>query len=273
MDSHNQLAKQFKGFFNTPSLFKKIENFELFLFTDDKPEDIEVSPIPENLVLGKRVELFFQDYTKNSKRYSILAANLQIIENKVTLGELDFLIKDNFQNQNIHVELVYKFYLYDPKITGELQRWIGPNRRDTLMYKIKKLQKKQLPLLHNNATQHYLKELKLSPEEFIQQVCFLGKLYVPVDLYGTHFSEINNNCIVGFWLTLKTFIDRNQQRDVYYLPKKENWLIQPENNDVWISFEDSIVLIEKSLHNRKALLCWKKTSENRFEEFFVVWWS
>ncbi len=275
MDSKKQLIKQYKGFLDTLSLFEKNENFEMFSFPRKKDKDfnkLKLTPIPENLVLGKRVELFFQDSIANSSNHTILAANLQIIENKVTLGELDFLMKDTLNNEFLHVELVYKFYVYDPKIYGELQRWIGPNRRDTLLYKIKKLQNKQLPLLHHNITQQQLKELNLPCKEITQQVCFLGKLFVPVNLYGSHFPKINNDCIVGFWLTLDTFIKRQQENDVYCLPKKENWLIHPENNEEWISFEDSVMLIVNSLQNKKSLLCWKKTPTNSFEQFFIVWW-
>tara|TARA_R110000850_G_scaffold80862_1_gene173515 strand:+ start:60744 stop:61571 length:828 start_codon:yes stop_codon:yes gene_type:complete len=275
MDSNNKLAKQYRGFLDTPPLFKESENFELFSFSGKNNRDfneLELKPIPENLVLGKRVELFFQDAIKNSKSQTILAANLQIIESKVTLGELDFLMKDTLSNEFLHVELVYKFYVYDPKIDGELQRWIGPNRRDTLLYKIKKLKDKQLPLLQNTVTNQYLKELNLPTTEFTQQVCFLGKLYVPIHLYGRHFPKINNSCIAGFWLTLDVFIERHRDDDVYCLPQKENWLIHPEDNDVWISFEDSVKSIEQSLQNKKSLLCWKKTPTNSYEQFFIVWW-
>ncbi|MEX2350020.1 MAG: DUF1853 family protein [Flavobacteriaceae bacterium] len=276
MDSQNQLAKQFKGFLETPSLFEEIENFELFSISEKDTEnftDLSLQPIPNNLVLGKRVELFFQEFVKHSKRYSMLAANLQVIENKITLGELDFLIKDIVDHKFIHVELVNKFYVYDPEISGELKQWIGPNRRDTLLYKISKLQKKQLPLLHNTSTKQYLEQLNLSPEKFIQQVCFLGKLFVPVNLYGTRFPEINNRCIVGYWLTLEAFKERNEQKDVYYLPKKENWLTRPENNNVWVSFEEALVPVEKSLQNKKSLMCWKKTAGGKPEQFFIVWWK
>lgn len=275
MDSKKQLIKQYKGFLNTPSLFEKNENFEMFSFSIKNDKDfneLELTPIPENLVLGKRVELFFKDTIENSLNHSILAANLQVIENKVTLGELDFLIKDTLNNELLHIELVYKFYVYDPKIDDELQRWIGPNRRDTLFYKIKKLQNKQLPLLHHNTAQQHLKELNLTGKEITQQVCFLGKLYVPVNLYGSHFPKINNECIVGFWLTLETFIKRHQVNEIYCLPKKENWLIHPEDNDEWIYFEDSVMLIKNTLKNKRSLLCWKKTTLNDFEQFFIVFW-
>ncbi|GGD94203.1 DUF1853 family protein [Planktosalinus lacus] len=275
MDSNNQLAKQYRGFLDTPALFKENKNFELFSFSGKNKEYIyklELKQIPENLVLGKRVELFFQDAIKNSKSQTILAANLQVIESKVTLGELDFLVKDTLNNRFLHVELVYKFYVYDPKIEGELQRWIGPNRRDTLLYKIQKLKNKQLPLLQNKITQDYLKDMNLPSKEFSQQVCFLGKLYVPIHLYGRYFPKINNSCIVGFWLTLDAFIDRHRDDDVYCLPKKENWLIHPEDNDAWISFADSVNNTKQSLQNKKSLLCWKKTPTNSYEQFFIVWW-
>ncbi len=275
MESKNKLVRQYIGFLDTPALFEESENFELFSFSGKNNEDfnkLELKPIPENLVLGKRVEMFFQEAINNSKNHSILAANIQIIENKITLGELDFIIEDTLSNEFLHVELVYKFYVYDPEIDGELQRWIGPNRRDTLLFKISKLKHKQLPLLQHKITQDYLKELNLSIKEYTQQVCFLGKLYVPVNMYGNQFPEINNDCIVGFWLTLDSFFERHREDDVYCLPKKENWLIHPEDNDAWFSFEDSVILAEKSLQNKKSLLCWKKTSKITYEQFFIVWW-
>lgn len=276
MDSKHQLAKQYKGFLDTPSIFQETENFELFSFSGKNKEgskELKLKPIPENLVLGKRVELFFRECIENSKTHTILAANLQIIESKITLGELDFLLKDIVNDEFLHVELVYKFYIYDPSVEGELQRWIGPNRRDSLSYKIKKLRDKQLPLLQNKITQDYLRELNLSYQEMKQQVCFLGKLYVPIHLFGNHFPEINNECIVGFWLTLDTFIERHQNNDGYCLPKKENWLVHPKNNEAWISFEDAIKHIEHSLQNNKSLLCWKKKSANKYEQFFIIWWE
>jgi hypothetical protein len=275
MDSQNQLAKQYRGFLDTPPLFEEIENFKLFSVSEIKPElfnHLKLSSIPENMVLGKRVELFFHHFIENSKIYDLLAANLQIIENKVTLGELDFLIIDTLLNQFLHLELVYKFYLYDPEIDGELQRWIGPNRRDTLLFKIKKLKNKQLPLLQNTATKPYLNELKVSVKEFVQQVCFLGKLYVPLNLYNSHFPKINNKCIVGFWLTFEAFLNHHHEKDVYCLPTKKNWLLQPEDNTDWVSLNEIMNSIEKSLQNKKSLLCWKKTYNNQFEQFFVVWW-
>jgi len=53
-------------------------------------------------------------------------------------------------NKPIHLEIIYKFYLYDPSIgLTQLDHWIGPNRRDSLVKKLTKLKQKQLPLLYH----------------------------------------------------------------------------------------------------------------------------
>jgi hypothetical protein len=47
-----------------------------------------------------------------------LYENIQVIEDKKTIGEIDFLLKKNTK-QVIHMELAYKFYLFDPSISSE----------------------------------------------------------------------------------------------------------------------------------------------------------
>ena len=62
---------------------------------------------------------------------------VKIIVDKITIGEIDCLIE--YLNKYIHLEIVYKFYLYDEHInTGELDHWIGPNRKDSLVFKLNK---------------------------------------------------------------------------------------------------------------------------------------
>jgi len=274
MDTSNRLLLQFSGFLNTSPVFSEQKVFKLFPFL--KSKNIQITTVlpylPKNLVLGKRVEIFFKSFIENHNDYKTLKANLQIIEEKITIGELDFLLQETHNNQYIHVELVYKFYLYNPEIDEEIHRWIGPNRRDTLFHKIKKLNEKQLPLLYNDTTEKVLKELQLVAKNFQQQVCFLGQLFVPFALYGNKFPEINNQCIVGYWLRLKAFKENHQKEDTYYIPEKEDWLIDPANNEVWFSFETVFAKIEQSLSQNKSPLCWQKTADNTFEKLFVVWW-
>jgi hypothetical protein len=65
-----------------------------------------------------------------------LYENIQVIEDKKTIGEIDFIIEDKNTKQVIHMELAYKFYLFDPSISSEpINNWIGPNRDDSLQEK------------------------------------------------------------------------------------------------------------------------------------------
>ena len=104
--------------------------------------------IPSNIRLGHLVEKIVSELIKSSANYKVLYENIQVIEDKKTIGEIDFIIEDIITKQLIHMELAYKFYLFDPNISSEpINNWIGPNRNDSLKEKLEKLKRKQFPLL------------------------------------------------------------------------------------------------------------------------------
>ncbi|HFU75616.1 MAG TPA: DUF1853 family protein, partial [Arcobacter sp.] len=140
----NNLREQFLGFYQTPFLFNNtITQLQLFEFDLINIDQINFSKlkIKQKLPLGKRVEQFFQFYLSHSKRYNIIKQNIQIIHNKNTIGEIDFILYDKLKMKTIHLELVYKFYLYDSTFNDGFHGYIGPNRDDTLVKKITKLKK------------------------------------------------------------------------------------------------------------------------------------
>ena len=127
-------------------------------FRVEKKDTVYFGELPENLMLGKRVERFFSYQLKSQKRFTILKENIQIYNDKITIGELDCLLLENHKPK--HVEVVYKFYLYDHSVgKTELEHLIGPNRKDTLTQKIEKLKLKQLPLLHKIETHEILTKM------------------------------------------------------------------------------------------------------------------
>ena len=87
-----------------PNFYLECDNAEIF-----SDSDLE---IPERLMLGKRAERYFSEWIKQSDSYELIAENIQIIENKQTLGEFDFITRRLLDNQLIHIELIYKFYLF-----------------------------------------------------------------------------------------------------------------------------------------------------------------
>ena len=170
-----ELQKHFEGFLKTPNLWSdsNIENLKQFELSD-KVSKIEIY-IDEKQRLGKYVEQFVFYQLKNSN-VDILLENIQIQKEKRTLGELDCIIRD--ENRLIHLELVYKFYLFDETVGSyEIDHFIGPNRKDSLREKLIKLKEKQLPLLYSAECKEQLTYYNFDVNTIEQQVCFKAQLF------------------------------------------------------------------------------------------------
>lgn len=230
--------------------------------------------ISPRLVLGKRVEHFLNYYLENNSPYKVLAQNIQVFDEKITLGELDFLIQDTRTQQIIHLEQVYKFYLYVP--TANLHQndpWIGPNYKDSFQQKMDKLTQKQFPFLYQTATKNALKHLQLDFTKIQQQLSFKAALFLPFDQKINPFETINNKCIEGVWMRLTDFEQQNTfYKAQFFLPEKQDWGVDPKYNSTWFSYDSILDQIKASLLQKRAPLCWLKTTENTYQKLFVVWW-
>jgi len=268
------LSKQFCGFFNTPSLFKgKINKIEQFVFEEIEINKIDFSSLEilEKMPLGKRVEKFFEFYVNNSLRYNNLSQNIQIIHNKNTLGEIDFILEDAELNKQIHLELVYKFYLYDDRFEKELDKYIGQNRDDTLVKKLKKLENKQFPLLFKDEARKYLSSFDLKNIE--QQTCFKANIFLPLELKDKKLPLIDNKCVKGFYIHIDEFLENEEYKNYEYaLPHRYDWLVNPEENKNWDSYEKALGQVKFFLELRKSPLVWLK-DKNIYKRFFIVWWD
>lgn len=238
---------------------------------DVKPLSLSIEKLP----LGKLVEQFVFHEIRNSPNSIMLAENLQVSRDKISIGEIDCLLKE--AEELVHLEIVYKFYLYDEKSgQGELHKWIGPNRKDDLIQKLTKLKDKQLPLLYKKETQTVLEHLSkdlgipFTSSDFNQKVLFKAQLFVPKELLLNSFPVINNDCIKGFYLpfsdleTLKT--------NSFYIPTKLDWLVEPHQEVEWLDFTTFYTEIQDYMINRRSPLCWLKKPNKSMEKFFVVWW-
>ena len=108
--------------------------------------------LPTNLRLGHLAEVVVSGLIKLSTNYNVIYENIQLLEDKKTIGEIDFIIVENNTNKLVHMELAYKFYLYDPEISSDpLNNWINPNRNDSLIEKLGKVKRKQFSLLYHDC--------------------------------------------------------------------------------------------------------------------------
>lgn len=230
--------------------------------------------IPPSLVLGKRAERFFDFAIKQSSGYQMKAQNLQVIYEKKTLGEFDFFVEDVEERTALHIELVYKFYLFDPLVSKEeeLKCWIGPNRKDSFLRKIHRLKTHQMPLLFLKESEEILVQQQINPRKLKQEVCFKANLFVPKQTTKSTYQLINPKAIVGYWMHLHEFTKEEFAGDNYFSPQKKDWPVHPKYQEEWKGYEDILQEIEYLFKHQKAAFIWRKKTDNSFERFFVVWW-
>jgi hypothetical protein len=264
-----QIQQHFDGFLQTPCLWKSTVIYGLNQFEIDvKSVGIDLE-IDTKLRLGKYVERFVSYQLAQEKNIEILAENIQIQRDKITLGELDCLLLKN--KQPIHLEVIYKFYLYDSSIgTSEIDHFIGPNRKDSLVEKLTKLRDKQLPLLYDKECKTYLKSLGLNALDIRQQVYFKAQLFLPFSNQNIQFKEINQHCVIGFYLYHKEITQLKDRK--FYIPTKKDWLVIPHTHVKWLTFNEFQIQSDAYVERKFSPMVWVKSNTGTLHKIFLVWW-
>lgn len=279
---------RFKAFYQTSSFWQgtlgglqqfSLSNFD-FSHLNSSTRCLELPAIPAGTVLGKRAEYFFKFCADQSANYEVIASNIQIFRCKRTLGELDYILKDLKTKNIIHVELVYKFYIFEPRKTyasvslsedqnRELSSYVGPNRRDFFIKKFDHLKNKQLPLLHVLETIEYLDSLGINHKTMSQQVCFLAHVYIPREWWQHDFKYLNKRCIKGYYMDEFAFA-KAETSNTYFLPEKKQWKMKPQPLEVGFTFKELKEVVSTSISKGFAPLIWMQLPDQSMESFFVV---
>ncbi len=152
---------------------------------------------------------------KLSDTYQIEAEEIQLFEQKKTIGAIDFIIR-NLQNSQLeHWEVAVKFYLlHDSK-------WFGPNAADRLDIKLDRMLNHQLKM---SSTQSFIdlypKWNPIKPKLLMQ-----GRLHInpfSLEAIPTHSLDyqINPESIDGFWCF---FSQRHLIKSQLYPLTKVQW--------------------------------------------------
>ncbi|MDG1660909.1 MAG: DUF1853 family protein [Winogradskyella sp.] len=262
---------QYNGLLNTPNLWANSVVFNLKQFQLEKQQfSFQDSSNFKEIRLGKRVEEFLSFQFKHSDDIDIISKNLQIIKEKITIGELDFLLKN--KSKYIHLEVVYKFYLYDPNINSNniLKHWIGPNRKDTLSFKLNKLKEKQLPLLYSNQCKAALKNLKLDIEQIEQLVCYKAQLFLPFEKNAIDIEPLNKACIIGFYLSYSNIETLKSYQ--FFIPEKLDWLVIPHHKVDWMSFNELKIQLSNFINEEYSPMVWLKSPNDKLLKCFITFW-
>ncbi|WP_299228141.1 DUF1853 family protein [uncultured Psychroserpens sp.] len=260
----------YRGYLNTRLLWTTNSIFGLEQFPypmDDKA--LLKKRIHKKFRLGQLAEQFTFNILNQLKDCDILSKNLQVQgrENK-TIGELDALLE--YSAQQIHLEIVYKFYLHDEtNDSSEIEQWIGPNRNDSLIEKLSKLKEKQLPLLYSKACISLLDQLKIDVSNVKQYVLFKAQLFVPYQ-QQVNFKLLNSNCVCGFYINTSQLNEFKECQ--FYIPPKIDWLLDVNQSVNWIDITTFKIDTAFLLKNKKSPLFWLKYSDQSIQKCFLVWW-
>lgn len=283
----------FESFYRTPPLWRgslmDISQFYLgdLEFPQSFQEDkLNMPHTPYGTVLGKRAERYFSFAVQQSLNYDILLENIQVQGARRTLGELDFVLWDRERQRAVHVELVYKFYLFTPSVHRlkkplkhlPPQPWnhlIGPAGRDTFVAKMARLRRQQLPLLFQKETAVILDKLGLKATDIEQKVCFLGNIFIRDFADRDALIGVNLNCVQGSYLAYSAFAksDTTTSNSAirYYLPHKREWPMPVKINDEDQTNFSQLLEDIKAIHKRQhACLVWRELPDSTVQKCFVL---
>lgn len=267
------VKKQSIGFLNTPAIWEKEQfGIQQFEFPNIDLTHFSPKPIPQNIRLGHQMEYVFKQLIEYSETYEVVLHNLPIRQNKITLGEIDFILRDVANNKLIHVELTYKFYIINTETSEPKYQFAGPNKRDMFYVKMEKIKNNQIPLVHSKEGVKALKDNNLDHIQMKQQCCFKAQLFKPYGSTSIEIQPLNKSCIVGYWLRFDDFKTPEFTDYQFYIPSKSEWVIEPHNQVSWKSHLEIMADINLRLLKESAPMVWMQKSATEFEKFFVVWW-
>lgn len=266
-----QTKLRYQGSVSTPPLwngstvspFKQIE-------LSRNPEAVDDSVVFKNHRLGKLVEEFVFHQLREQRSITWICDSLQIQDGKRTVGEIDALYFS--EDVPVHLEVAYKFYLYDTleRYDHPLGHWIGPNRKDSLHYKLEKLHNRQFPLLHNELTRPYLDRYGLDVKTIRQELCFKAQLFLPYQQRGIDVGPLNADCVAGFYVSYRDLSHFNGYR--FFFPVKLDWLVDPHCDVEWIGYSSALEIIEMNVRDRRSPLVWFRGDGGGLFKCFVVFW-
>ena len=160
--------------------------------------------------MGAYFESLFHVACQTDPKITVLSQGKQIIHNKETIGEFDFLIEKN--QKNYHLEIAVKFYL-GINDCASLTDFVGPHKRDRFDLKFDRLVNRQSQLSKHEYAIPILKDLGI--RHITPQVYVKGALFYPYEKYiKNDFSSLDlldPNHVKAWWIRHKDFLslDKN----------------------------------------------------------------
>ncbi|WP_020406625.1 DUF1853 family protein [Hahella ganghwensis] len=294
MDDTRQLQADLEWVINSSSLI------EIPQYNADTPvlpppsipsEKLQEAVKQKSRFLGPYFETLWKFLIEHSQSHDLIAHGLQVMKNRQTLGEFDFLLREQAGTQVIHQEVAVKYYLGVrlPKPTGTSataeategsigsmkasSAWFGPNSIDRLDLKLHKLLEQQIHLSDHPESIEALAHLGiLTPPS--KQILMKGYLFQPLNQSLTYPPHAHPKAAFGEWLPVCDLNKIRTTSDQWVALPKLKWLSRAhcDNRDV-LSFEELQTQVHEADGRPILIAAMKESGKNILEEkqrYFIV---
>ena len=214
----------------SPGQHVTAETTERLTAWDKNPEngpDLLTEAPPRRL--GQYFERLYQCLLEDLLGWEVLLKNQPIRNNGLTLGELDFIVRNPLDQTIEHHEIAVKFYLgyLEPDQPSPL--WYGPNASDRLDIKTERLLSHQCRLAEFKETRARLSELGIPVPD--QARAFMpGYLFYPSSSEMQPPERVPESHLRGEWMYIDQLSDRQLGQcagsdETAWVPlRKPHWL-------------------------------------------------
>lgn len=232
---------------------------------------LDASPAPllahlnsgHHLPLGKRFERLLSFWFKHSKHWDLIWEGKQFVDDKTTIGEIDFLVRELQSDELMHIEVACKFYLSSEN-SSNWASWLGPNAKDCFADKMIKFER-QLALSQHPLLRQELKAAGLENVEpklflkgfFFHHFSLLMKAKAP-RLANTHYNA-------AWFCFAKEFDLLAHESALWYVLEKKHWLsiVHPEEiRTEVLNSQETKSLVESHFEQSERALLLVQVLEN-----------
>lgn len=218
--------------------------------------------------LGIYFEALWQFFIDADPALELIAANHPVRKNGKTLGEFDLIYYCNDSQQHYHLELAVKFYLGLINCdTGRQDSWWGPNCKDRLDLKLKRLYEHQCPL---SGTEQGIKEIaSLGCSSINREMAIKGMLFYPSG-NNKQPTGIDSQHQRGSWYRLEQFMKMEGSLRRWKMLSRSDWLssyYQLTNNNL-VDYKTLLEQLECyfEINERPLMVCSLLEREDGFYE-------
>lgn len=213
---------------------------------------------------SKRLGHYFESLLKQgfewSSNWNLIGNNIQVFEEKKTIGEFDFILKHTHNQIYYHLESTVKFYLQFNNTN-----WIGPNPSDTLAIKENRLSNHQLQLSNHESSKAILSNFDI---ENITPICWSKGILFHNKNQPSNPEESNNK--KHYWTHLKNCKNTLTKDSYWLILEKQDWigvnLINSNENQEILPTKELIDRLKSTPNFRHKMIAKLASFENYFIE-------